>query len=463
MPKHTVLIPLDGSDFSGQILTAVHKFFNPSETCLILLRVAKPIPAVPPLVTDPPFTGRAIPELYEAYSTQLEQRYAWSSQAQEGYRAEVQLEMKAEVTALQKSGYSVSAEIAFGDPAQQIVKFAQDSQVDLIAMTTHGRTGLGRLVMGSVAEQVLRHTHIPVLFLNSMVTAPDKQAAHAELLRNLAEDQPLSLAVATDGSTFGQPALQLSAKLAKALHAHLTVLVVASDQENVVQDQHVMDAVAEQVAEIKPHPMLIPIVGFADEVILNYVTKTPPHLLIMGAFRDRGAGASHAIGVTAQRVVQQAPVPVLIVKGHQVDLQRLLLCADVDDSTAVEFAARLAQHVGAQLDLLHVVPAADASPLTQPTSTPSTVETALQQESTLSAVMPTWLEELTSQGYGREQILLRQGSVAESILAQSRQTNYDLIIVGSQADAGHFAHTVANSVVSFAEQSVLVLRAHPRT
>lgn len=50
-----------------------------------------------------------------------------------------------------------------GDPATQIVQFAEDEGVDLIVMGTHGRTGLKHLLMGSVAEHVLRHARCPVL------------------------------------------------------------------------------------------------------------------------------------------------------------------------------------------------------------------------------------------------------------------------------------------------------------
>ena len=50
-----------------------------------------------------------------------------------------------------------------GDPAEQILKLAADEGVKLIAMGTVGRTGLSRLLMGSVAEQVVRHANCPVL------------------------------------------------------------------------------------------------------------------------------------------------------------------------------------------------------------------------------------------------------------------------------------------------------------
>lgn len=58
-----------------------------------------------------------------------------------------------------------------GSPAEQIVGFAKEKGVDLIVMSSHGRTGLGRLVMGSVAELVLRNAECPVLIVKPGVTS----------------------------------------------------------------------------------------------------------------------------------------------------------------------------------------------------------------------------------------------------------------------------------------------------
>lgn len=54
-------------------------------------------------------------------------------------------------------------EVRRGDPATEIVKYADENAVDMIVITTHGRTGLSRLLMGSVAEHVVRKAHCPVL------------------------------------------------------------------------------------------------------------------------------------------------------------------------------------------------------------------------------------------------------------------------------------------------------------
>jgi len=56
-------------------------------------------------------------------------------------------------------------EVAFGCPADEITRFAQDHSTDLIVLPSHGRTGLIRMMIGSVAERVVRLAHCPVLVL----------------------------------------------------------------------------------------------------------------------------------------------------------------------------------------------------------------------------------------------------------------------------------------------------------
>ena len=62
-----------------------------------------------------------------------------------------------------KSGIRVEAKLLEGVPAEQIVCMARRRDSDLIVIGTHGRTGLGRLLMGSVADRVLRFAPCPVL------------------------------------------------------------------------------------------------------------------------------------------------------------------------------------------------------------------------------------------------------------------------------------------------------------
>ena len=75
-----------------------------------------------------------------------------------------------------------------GDPATIVLEVAQERQCDLIGMGTHGRTGLGRLLMGSVAEQVVRQASCPVLTVKMpWRTAPSSEEAIGVAAAQLAE------------------------------------------------------------------------------------------------------------------------------------------------------------------------------------------------------------------------------------------------------------------------------------
>jgi len=67
------------------------------------------------------------------------------------------------------AGIGCSRHLLEGDPGEQIVKFAEQQQVDLIALGTHGRRGIVRWLMGSVAESVVRRASCPVLTIKHVV------------------------------------------------------------------------------------------------------------------------------------------------------------------------------------------------------------------------------------------------------------------------------------------------------
>lgn len=71
---------------------------------------------------------------------------------------------------LREKGLDVEAVALEGAPADAIVSYAADNEVDLIAIGTHGRKNLGRLVFGSVADRVLKHSSIPVLTIKPQET-----------------------------------------------------------------------------------------------------------------------------------------------------------------------------------------------------------------------------------------------------------------------------------------------------
>jgi nucleotide-binding universal stress UspA family protein len=116
-------------------------------------------------------------------------------------------------TELAGSGLQVASIVRQGEPADEILKQVQLQRVDLIVMRTHGRVGLERAVIGSVAERVLTHTNVPVMTLRP----GGRRVSHIE-----------RLVVPVGGSPGGAVALATAVGLAKATDAtiHLVQVVV---------------------------------------------------------------------------------------------------------------------------------------------------------------------------------------------------------------------------------------------
>lgn len=165
MTRQKVLIPLDGSDFSRQILPYVRQVLDPADSELILLRVAESPAGLSGAPAKLATTELPVPMYESERDAELAKHPIYASQVWEGLEARLKDELQADARHLKDAGYTVSIAVKFGDPAQELVDFVNHESVDLIAMTTHGRTGLRRLVFGSVAERVLRSVSVPVMLL----------------------------------------------------------------------------------------------------------------------------------------------------------------------------------------------------------------------------------------------------------------------------------------------------------
>jgi nucleotide-binding universal stress UspA family protein len=150
MKTNTVLIPIDGFEFGLQVLPHIMQLLDPAHTKLVLLRV-EPEPRMVELGEpgDPDLT-------------------IYSDQAAASLEADFHTEMLPSLARLEKAGFQVSTTMRFGDPVHEIERYLEEDGVDLVAMSTHGRTGLDRMLFGSVAEQVLHHAHVPVLLFRSL-------------------------------------------------------------------------------------------------------------------------------------------------------------------------------------------------------------------------------------------------------------------------------------------------------
>lgn len=171
MAKSKVLVPLDGSEFSRQILGHVRRFLDPADNDLVLLRVARPPRGLVGAPAQPVTAEWPQP----MYRSQRDAEYAkhpiYADQMRQGLSGSIAEELEADAHPLRQAGYAVSVAVRFGEPAEEILRFIESEGVQLVAMTTHGRTGLRRLIFGSVAEQVLRRVVVPVLLFCPLETA----------------------------------------------------------------------------------------------------------------------------------------------------------------------------------------------------------------------------------------------------------------------------------------------------
>jgi nucleotide-binding universal stress UspA family protein len=139
---YNLLVTLDGSELAEVVLPYVEEVAN-RFSCrkLILLQV------VPPLRY---FVEEGIFQMED--TREKLKTDAW------GYLQQVRAR-------LQRKGLEVETEVRYGEVADEIIDCAHDRGVDLLAMSTHGYSGIKRWVFGSVAEKVLRGINIPILLI----------------------------------------------------------------------------------------------------------------------------------------------------------------------------------------------------------------------------------------------------------------------------------------------------------
>ncbi len=140
-----LLAPLDGSELAECTLEHLRNLVKGcSIPEVVILRVIEPLPAT------------TVAALAEAGGNLLNEMEANQKNEATGYIENTANRLKAE-------GINAVPAVIPGYAAEEILNYAEKNGVDLIVMSTHGRSGIRRWVMGSVATRVLQHSPIPVL------------------------------------------------------------------------------------------------------------------------------------------------------------------------------------------------------------------------------------------------------------------------------------------------------------
>lgn len=181
-------------------------------------------------------------------------------------------------------------------PVDGIRQIAQEAKVDLIVMGTHGRSGVNRLMLGSVAERLLRESDVPVLTVRGDTAA--------------AITPPKTILCPVNNTSAAREALSMAAHLARCFGGNVVALYVKEGHAG----QGIGDLCAWVPDEIRSHCTIKELTreGEAAEEIVSLAKETPCDLMVIGA-RHRRFFDSTVLGSTTARVVRHAPCPVLTV------------------------------------------------------------------------------------------------------------------------------------------------------
>ena len=149
LPYQRILVPLDGSELAEQTVPYVKALVSPNHTRVFLVSV---------LTTG--IADRTI-TLLTSYPPGLQ----LTTTAFEHAEVQLQSYLRSVAAALREQGAVVQIAIRRGSPADEILAYAAEVEVDLISMTTHGFSGTSRWVYGNVAGRVLQGAHSPVLLV----------------------------------------------------------------------------------------------------------------------------------------------------------------------------------------------------------------------------------------------------------------------------------------------------------
>ncbi len=196
-----------------------------------------------------------------------------------------------------------------------IADVAARNEIDLLILGTHGRTGLPKLLLGSVAEEVFRDVPCPVLTVGADVKEPPATMAIDKVL------------LATDGS-LRSSAPAYASWLCEQIGAKLTVLHVdskyglASHEMVLAQLKENLLSVAPKMMELPRKPVLLIEEGEPADKILKKAGALSADIIVLGAHHPHNPrAASHLPWATTAKVIAGAKCPVLTVRDENVEIR----------------------------------------------------------------------------------------------------------------------------------------------
>jgi nucleotide-binding universal stress UspA family protein len=294
----TILVPLDGSPLAEQALPHACRLARASGSALHLVRAALPV-ADP----DAGTTSRSSVQHAETYLGNVRDR-------------------------LRTEGYAVTISSLYSDPVPGILLAARVNGASLIVMSTHGRTGLRRMVLGSVTERLVQDCHLPVLVVNndSCSVAPEGRYQH--------------ILVPLDGSICAEAALTTITAMQLEHDAHVLLLrsvpplagaaggyasgayvqpdLLDEDQQRLEAGQY-LDLIAARYLHGQRFQTRV-VAEYAAKAILDAIAESQVDLVVLATHARHGIDRFAHTSV-AGHVLHHTGTPVLVVHGTDTDAE----------------------------------------------------------------------------------------------------------------------------------------------
>lgn len=285
MKIERILVPLDGSDIAKQALPHAISIAQQYDATIFLLRVV-------PLHS---YAALSDPMVLDGGTGATAYDYEVVRELQEGGHKTAVSYLNEKQATLQKDGIACETIISEGDEAGVIVDTAVEKNVDAIVMTTHGRSGFSRWMMGSVAERVLREAKTPV-----MVTRHDKQAKR--------------ILIPLDGSALSEQALPVGFSVAEANGAIVHLMRVhesSSESTQTTVQSYLDECAAKQDDGVEVQTAVIH--GSPASSIIDYVEKNEIDLVVLATHGRRGVHR-WVYGSVTEKILRGVERNILVVR-----------------------------------------------------------------------------------------------------------------------------------------------------
>ena len=278
----------------------------------------------------------------------------------------------------------------------------------------------------------------------------------------------MDILICTNGADYTQPAMRAAAELAKQAGSKVDILAVPLQHRRQEAESQVQALVKTlETANIPIHVIWREgsLADYADNIIEQaQATRETPYDLVIFGSRGRRGLVARLFGSVASQVTRDAPASVMVVKeqpGHQ---QKLLLCTSAGpwSKQTVQFAGELAPLLDASVTLIHImsqVPLGEQATLGDLEASAEELIERQSREGTHLSEMAAYLEGQHVDTH----TIVRHGLVLNEILAEAREGDYDMIIIGAHSTPGlHplLVEDVARDILLAAKCPVLVVRLH---